>query len=173
MGWVTPRTWSDGDQVTKGMMADWNNSMACLGDHTAWTTQAAAITGAAVGTGGFASGRKLKVGKLAFYTFSFLFDTAANGASFPSTAVKLALPWPASTAAGAVAAGPAFAYKATVDDTATLTAVIRSSSRASFRVTDSIASTMTGNGGGASIGDNFILAANSRFAGYLIYRTNT
>ena len=169
----TPRTWVTGETVTRTLFADWNAQMAAAGDHTDWSTYAPTLAGGAVGTGGVAAGRVLRVGQLAYYTFSLTFDTLANGGKIDgwSSACKMNLPWAASTASGPVAAGPAFAYNAGSDDTAVMTALVAASSQVRFRVTDTVVSTTFG--GSWGFGTNFTASAGSVLAGTLIYRTDT
>ena len=143
MGWVNPTTWVDGNQVSKGQFADWNNSMAAAGDHTGWTTWAPQIDGCAVGTDGWQRGRKLKVGNLAICAFDYQFGTDANGMNPPNPQppqvfgvwTAVILPWPASTHVPVVPAGQAYLYNAYRDNTHLMVPFIYSSSRAMFRIT--------------------------------------
>jgi|GEM_PF-4070565 hypothetical protein len=188
--WVTPTTFTTGQQVTKQSFVDWNASMACVGDHTGWSTWNPDLyaqtsgSGIEVGSDGTKRGRKLKVGKIAICTFDCAFGTTANGAQWIQPGSSnlpglTPLPWAASTGTGRVAAGWAYAYSAANDDTVLLTPSIYSGAFAFYRGTVAGTSNQVACVRlawplpGLTTGGNPQSIAGCRFSGVLIYRTNT
>lgn len=181
MAWVNPSTWVAGQQVTKGQFNDWNNSMAAVGDHSAWSTWAPVLKTLGALTSGFdndfgggaVSGAKARLGDVGVCAFNLNWGSTGS-AGWPASGLasqRLTLPW---AAAGLnMPCGWATLYIADADNTYMMAPYIATSTCAEFYLTFSNSS--KGKSVWSGLGTTYCpelhtAYAGSRAVGVLVYR---